>query len=245
MIRKDKSAAMGSPVAVTGSFDVIHYGYMRFRGIAKKKNRTTGRRIKAVGRRDVVLACQVCSTAHVFYSPLACDYIANRYICQCGGRLAQASKSRSDIVESIILSGRHALASDTLFFDVPATRDVIQIGGGEKVDHSRLFRLSGADTKKKKTRPASNSSALPVPRKPQGMSRKEWYWTIYLTSATWSAIRTRVFRRDGYRCLTCGEKASSVHHKSYRKEVLAGLCDAELQSMCKACHDLCHPDKAI
>jgi 5-methylcytosine-specific restriction endonuclease McrA len=73
-----------------------------------------------------------------------------------------------------------------------------------------------------------------LPKKGHGKRRSEYQQ--YLRSTKWRSIRVRVLSRDGNRCVACGKRARVVHHKSYAQEVLDGLNDAELVSLCKACH---------
>jgi hypothetical protein len=37
----------------------------------------------------------------------------------------------------------------------------------------------------------------------------------YLKTKQWRELRETVFKRDGYKCLLCGEKANTCHHLSY------------------------------
>lgn len=60
-----------------------------------------------------------------------------------------------------------------------------------------------------------------------------------LTSTEWRTLRDRVWRRAGGFCEAClGEKASDVHHVTYR---LGRLPPAwELRAVCRTCHDRLH-----
>jgi hypothetical protein len=45
-------------------------------------------------------------------------------------------------------------------------------------------------------------------------------------------------KRDGKRCIRCGGEATHVHHRSYAPEVMAGLADEKLISICEGCHHI-------
>ena len=70
------------------------------------------------------------------------------------------------------------------------------------------------------------------------------FWKIYndyLKSKQWRELRETVFKRDGYKCLLCGEKANTCHHLSYG--VFSKFGDSkrlECASLCKKCHDEVH-----
>lgn len=73
--------------------------------------------------------------------------------------------------------------------------------------------------------------------------RKPTRYEIYLQSPLWKEIRLRILERDKYICRDCGKKANQVHHLSYAHDVMAGKDDSKLISICRACHDVYHPDK--
>lgn len=58
----------------------------------------------------------------------------------------------------------------------------------------------------------------------------------YLASPLWSEIRTRILDRDEGLCRLCNAPAVSVHHITYRKDVLIGKNDSQLASICRGCH---------
>jgi 5-methylcytosine-specific restriction endonuclease McrA len=49
--------------------------------------------------------------------------------------------------------------------------------------------------------------------------------------AGWTATRRRILRRDGGRCVQCGQPAAEVHHAIPGRED-----DASLISLCRPCH---------
>ena len=59
----------------------------------------------------------------------------------------------------------------------------------------------------------------------------------YLTSKAWARLRAKVLRRDEWRCVTCGEQATQVHHRSYDIRTMDGGRLDALVSLCHACHE--------
>ena len=43
-------------------------------------------------------------------------------------------------------------------------------------------------------------------------SRRNYYRNVYLKSDAWQRKRFVVLRRDNWRCVYCGTKATQVHH---------------------------------
>ena len=66
------------------------------------------------------------------------------------------------------------------------------------------------------------------------------YHDQYLKSAKWKRIKKRVMERDGGLCQSCGGRGSTVHHRSYEREVLEGRNDAMLATVCNGCHNIIH-----
>lgn len=64
----------------------------------------------------------------------------------------------------------------------------------------------------------------------------------YCASDEWKVIRDRVLERDSHTCQDCGKRAITVHHLSYRPEVMAGEDDSQLVSLCVPCHESRHPE---
>lgn len=60
----------------------------------------------------------------------------------------------------------------------------------------------------------------------------------YLSRALWKKIKQRVLERDDRTCRRCNGKAELVHHRSYSREVLEGLDDSMLASICEGCHHI-------
>ena len=68
--------------------------------------------------------------------------------------------------------------------------------------------------------------------------------------ARWKRKRAWIFKRDGYMCCRCrryGKKtpATVVHHKKHVDEYPElAYEDDNLESLCNACHNKAHPEKA-
>lgn len=64
---------------------------------------------------------------------------------------------------------------------------------------------------------------------------KRWYKT-----ARWQRLRLQVFLRDLYRCKGCGKTTAHPicdHIKPHRGDEKLFWDEANLQTLCKACHD--------
>lgn len=76
-------------------------------------------------------------------------------------------------------------------------------------------------------------------------SKRDFY-----NSTKWENKREQILKRDGYVCQNCkrfGKKveATTVHHiKHYDTNPELGLIDSNLVSLCSACHNKAHPEKA-
>jgi len=65
--------------------------------------------------------------------------------------------------------------------------------------------------------------------------RRNYYRNDYLKSEAWKRKRSMVLRRDKWRCVLCGARATQVHHKRYARNI--GKEPIEwLVSVCDACH---------
>lgn len=70
--------------------------------------------------------------------------------------------------------------------------------------------------------------------------RQEYYNEVYLKSDSWKRKRFVVLRRDNWRCVYCGNRATQVHHKRYAKYNIGREPIDWLVSVCKSCHDSQH-----
>jgi 5-methylcytosine-specific restriction endonuclease McrA len=70
--------------------------------------------------------------------------------------------------------------------------------------------------------------------------RREYYRNEYLKSEAWKRKRYVVLRRDNWRCLYCGARATQVHHTRYAKKNIGKEPIDWLVSVCKPCHDAQH-----
>jgi 5-methylcytosine-specific restriction endonuclease McrA len=70
--------------------------------------------------------------------------------------------------------------------------------------------------------------------------RRDYYRNVYLKSDEWQRKRYVVLKRDGWRCVYCGAKATQVHHKRYAKNNIGKEPIEWLVSICKDCHEAKH-----
>jgi 5-methylcytosine-specific restriction endonuclease McrA len=70
--------------------------------------------------------------------------------------------------------------------------------------------------------------------------RRDYYRNDYLKSDAWSRKRYVVLKRDNWKCVFCGGKATQVHHKKYAKTSIGKEPIEWLVSLCKKCHDAQH-----
>ena len=71
-------------------------------------------------------------------------------------------------------------------------------------------------------------------------SRRDYYNDEYLKSDAWRRKRYVVLKRDNWRCVYCGGRATQVHHKRYAKRNIGKEPIEWLVSVCKSCHDSQH-----
>jgi len=70
--------------------------------------------------------------------------------------------------------------------------------------------------------------------------RRSYYRDTYLKSNEWQRKRQVVFKRDNWRCVYCGHRATQVHHKRYAKRNIGKEPIKWLVSVCQPCHDKQH-----
>ena len=69
--------------------------------------------------------------------------------------------------------------------------------------------------------------------------RTNYYRNDYLQSEAWQRKRYVVFKRDNYKCVYCGAKATQIHHLKYAKNI--GREPIQwLVSVCHSCHESRH-----
>ena len=70
--------------------------------------------------------------------------------------------------------------------------------------------------------------------------RRDYYRNVYLKSDDWQRKRYVVLKRDNWRCVYCGARATQVHHTKYAKYNIGKEPIDWLVSICKSCHDSRH-----
>ena len=71
-------------------------------------------------------------------------------------------------------------------------------------------------------------------------NRRDYYRNVYLKSDAWQRKRYVVLKRDNWRCVYCGARATQVHHKRYAKYNIGKEPIEWLVSICKFCHEKQH-----
>ena len=69
--------------------------------------------------------------------------------------------------------------------------------------------------------------------------RRDYYRNNYLKSEAWRRKRYLVLKRDNWRCVYCGARATQVHHLKYAKSIGHEPIDW-LVSICDECHKAKH-----
>jgi len=75
-----------------------------------------------------------------------------------------------------------------------------------------------------------------------GLTKKEWYWQVYLKSNHWNDLRTTALENANHRCCKCGCGGSlDVHHERYKS--IFNVTQDDLSVMCRKCHHAEHEGK--
>lgn len=69
------------------------------------------------------------------------------------------------------------------------------------------------------------------------IQRRSYYREDYMQSEAWRRKRYQVFKRDHWRCVYCGGRATRVHHMRYAKKHIDSEPIKWLVSVCKDCHE--------
>jgi len=70
--------------------------------------------------------------------------------------------------------------------------------------------------------------------------RRDYYRNVYLKSDEWKRKRYVVLKRDNWKCVYCGARATQVHHKKYAKKNIGKEPIEWLVSVCDTCHNKKH-----
>jgi len=121
---------------------------------------------------------------------------------------------------------------------VPNLKEKIKLGEINKFDTKLLNEKSPTYEKYF----AYRSQKLEENKQVEKAYRKEFY-SEYMKSDKWKAIRLKVLKRDDYLCQACLDApAQDVHHKTY--ENIGDELMYELISVCRHCHfNRIHKDK--
>jgi 5-methylcytosine-specific restriction endonuclease McrA len=72
------------------------------------------------------------------------------------------------------------------------------------------------------------------------LERRDYYRNVYLKSDAWQRKRYVVMKRDQWRCVYCGARATQVHHTRYARKNIGKEPIEWLVSVCRPCHDKQH-----
>ena len=70
--------------------------------------------------------------------------------------------------------------------------------------------------------------------------RRDYYRNVYLKSDAWKRKRYVVLKRDNWKCVYCGARATEVHHLKYAKYSIGKEPIKWLVSICRPCHNKLH-----
>lgn len=69
--------------------------------------------------------------------------------------------------------------------------------------------------------------------------RRDYYRNTYLKPDAWKRKRYVVLKRDNWKCVYCGDRATQVHHRKYARNI--GREPIKwLDSICENCHNKKH-----
>ncbi len=83
------------------------------------------------------------------------------------------------------------------------------------------------------------NSVRPLQTEIKRQYRQDYYRNEYLKSDAWQRKRYLILKRDNWKCVYCGAKATQVHHKRYAKNIGKEPIHW-LVSICKTCHEAKH-----
>lgn len=94
-------------------------------------------------------------------------------------------------------------------------------------------------TGRDKKQPATSYQPPTISKEEQHQKRKTEY-EAYLESPAWQRKRYVVLKRDNWRCVSCGNPATQVHHRKYAKIHIGREPIHWLESLCAPCHATRH-----
>lgn len=103
-----------------------------------------------------------------------------------------------------------------------------------------ISRLMFRENSESKKTILENESVLSDYLARMSLSRRDYYRNVYLKSEEWKRKRYLVLKRDNWRCVYCGAKATQVHHTKYASRNIGKEPIEWLVSICETCHDAEH-----
>ena len=104
----------------------------------------------------------------------------------------------------------------------------------------KLYRPSFSRDNKQKTNISDSDEYISDFISRMTLPRRLYYRNVYLKSEAWKRKRFVVLKRDNWRCVYCGERATQVHHTRYAKRNIGKEPIEWLVSICKKCHESIH-----
>lgn len=75
-----------------------------------------------------------------------------------------------------------------------------------------------------------------------GLSKKNWYWQVYLKSDHWSDLRKEALANAKFKCSKCECGGNlDVHHERYKS--IYNVTQDDLSVLCRKCHNAEHEGK--
>jgi len=75
-----------------------------------------------------------------------------------------------------------------------------------------------------------------------GLSKKNWYWQVYLKSEHWADLRKEALANAKFKCSKCECGGNlDVHHERYKS--IYNVTQDDLSVMCRKCHHAEHEGK--
>ena len=152
--------------------------------------------------------------------------------------------------ESFLPSGSFSVCGTARCFRLPLWH-LFGISAGASVPAYRSYRNVRVHSSELRHPKNLNSTAASVNGATENKLRSSMrYMSDFYTSTAWKNKREAILSRDGYMCRNCKRygrqrPATTVHHiKHFDEYPELALESDNLISLCEACHNLMHPEKA-
>jgi len=133
----------------------------------------------------------------------------------------------------VVIIGKRLNASGTI-------QDERDLPNSQNIFSDAWKRIDGKNPKQEKKYWSGNWDWL---LKSSSEQRREYYIKEYLKSEAWQRKRYIVLKRDNWKCVHCGSRATQVHHKRYAPINIGKEPIEWLESVCNPCHNSIHAKK--